>query len=140
MGRSQLKHFNKHILPQRGLTLIEVLIALAIVGIALTAVIKTTSQNIRSTTYLQDKTIALWVAQLVLNEARTGVVKLPDPPDKKTDEMTMLNRKWYVEASQQATANKRIEKVAVKVFRHKNEDEETPIIDLETYIYNGDKA
>ncbi len=56
-----------------GLTLIEVLIALAIVGIAMTAIIKATSQNIRSTAYLQNKLIAMWVGQQVSNEMLAGI-------------------------------------------------------------------
>jgi prepilin-type N-terminal cleavage/methylation domain-containing protein len=53
---------------QSGLTLIEVLVALAIISIALTAIIKATSENIRGTAYLQDKTIAMYVARQILNE------------------------------------------------------------------------
>lgn len=125
---------------RQGLTLIEVLIALAILSIALTAVIKATSQNIRSTTYLQDKTIALWVAQLVLNEARVGATKLPDPPDKLQQEVKMLDRKWYYQAKQEPTGNKRIERVKVNVYSSNDFDNATPLINLESYYYRNEKT
>ena len=70
---------------QAGLTLIEVLIALAIVSIAMTAIIKATSQNIRSTQYLEHKTLAAWVGEEVLNKARVELLRLPFPPDKQRD-------------------------------------------------------
>ena len=59
----------------QGFTLLEVLIALAIISIALTAIIKASSQNIKDTAYLEDKAIANWVGLEVMNEvkAETGV-------------------------------------------------------------------
>ena len=54
----------------KGFTLIEVLIALAILAIALTAVIEATSKNIQNTLYLQNKTIASWVGLEIINEAK----------------------------------------------------------------------
>jgi general secretion pathway protein I len=67
---------------QRGFTLIEVLIALAILSIALTAIIKATSQNIRDTAYIQHKMIAHYVALDVINAARAGLINLPTDDGK----------------------------------------------------------
>jgi general secretion pathway protein I len=119
-----------------GLTLIEVLIALAIVGIAMTAVIKATSQNIRGTNHLQTKTLALWVGQNVLNEARTGVLKLQSGDDSKQDKTDILGNIFYWHATQSDTPNKRIKKVTVDVFDHEaNGEDESPVVQLETYLY-----
>jgi len=118
-----------------GLTLIEVLIALAIISIAMTAVIKASSQNIRSTGYLQSKTIAMWVGQQVLDEARAGVLKLPNPPDALKETTAMLGNDWYWEVNQEETPNKRINRVKVKVYAHED-DEGSPLITLETYLYH----
>lgn len=120
-----------------GLTLIEVLIALAIIGIALTAVIKSTSQNIRGTSYLQNKTIAMWVAQQVLNEARVGVLKL-DGDEKQKQSTEMLGHEWYWQASQEETPNKNIKKITVNVYPNENEDdEESPIVSMASYVYHA---
>lgn len=117
-----------------GLTLIEVLIALAIIAIAFTAVIKATSQNVRATAHLRDKTIATWVALQVMNEARVGGLVLPQEDDKLKEKTDMLGREWFWEASQEKTPNKRIEKITVNVFISE-EDEASPIASLESYVY-----
>lgn len=122
---------------QLGLTLIEVLIALAILGIAMTAVIKATSQNIRSTSYLQNKTIAMWVGQEVLNEARVGIEKLPNGSDSLKQSRMMLGKEWYFSGSQEETPNQHIKKIKVNVFADENE-ESTPLIRLESYVYHAE--
>lgn len=119
-----------------GLTLIEVLIALAIVGIAMTAVIKATSQTIRATDYLQTKTVATWAAQEVMNEIRVHMITLPNAPDKLKQTNTLLGRDWYVEAEQAQTPNKRIYKINVNVYTREKVDEETPVVSLESYVYH----
>jgi len=119
-----------------GLTLIEVLIALAIVSIAMTAVIKATAQNIRSTHYLQDKMVAMWVGQEVLNEIRAGV--RPVPTSDAEEEITnMLGQDWHWQLSAEETPNKRIKKVKIKVFANQKGNEETsPLVTLESYAYH----
>ncbi len=47
---------------EAGFTLIEILVALAIVAIALAAVVAETSHYVYSTSRLQDRTLAHWVA------------------------------------------------------------------------------
>jgi general secretion pathway protein I len=101
----------------KGFTLIEVLIALAILSIALTAIIKATAQNINDTRYLQDKMIANWVAMEVLNESRAGIYKLPNKPEKLEQDTSMLSENWSWQAYLSATPNAKIKQVHVKVFR-----------------------
>jgi general secretion pathway protein I len=121
-----------------GLTLIEVLIALAIISIALTAAIKAASQNIRGTTYLQDKTIALWTGQEVMNEVRLGILKLPEDSDGESGSLNMLGRDWFWRAADEATANARIRKLRVRVYASEPQDEDTlPLIDLDGYRYHA---
>lgn len=117
-----------------GLTLIEVLIALAIVSIALTAVIKSASESIRATNYLQNKTIAMWVASQVLNEIRVGLLTLPNGEEMLKDTSMTLSKKWYWQARQEATSNKRIQKITVQVSTS-SEEEVPSLIRLESYIY-----
>lgn len=124
-----------HDAKQQGLTLIEVLIALAIVSIAMTAIIKAVTQNIRSTGYLQDKTIALYVGQQVLNEARVGLLSFAPGVEKINEKTQMLDRKWYWRLTQTQTPNPRIKKINVHVYAHDAaDDNETPLISLESYL------
>lgn len=119
-----------------GLTLVEVLIALAIISIALTAVIKASSQALRSTAHITDKTVAIWVGQYVLNEARVGLLALPKAPDALRKTKDMLGKEWHWEASQTETANHHIKKFAVSVFAKKGDDEDhVPLAYLATYAY-----
>lgn len=56
--------------PARGFTLMEILVALAIVGISLAALIGTSGNATREAADLRDRTYAGWVAQNVLTEIR----------------------------------------------------------------------
>lgn len=118
---------------ESGLTLIEVLIALAVIAIALTAVIKATSQNIRGTNYLHDKTMATWVGQQVLNGARVKLINLPNAPDHLKGETGMFSTIWYWRASQETTPNRHINKMSVEVFANPD-DEDNPIVSIESYV------
>lgn len=55
---------------RRGFTLVEVLVALAVLGIALAAVLHTIGQSIDVATGLRARTLALWVAQERATEHR----------------------------------------------------------------------
>lgn len=114
-----------------GFTLIEVLVALAIIGIALTAVIKATSQNIRDTQYLQQKVIATWVATRVMNEARAGLINL-SKTDEVSEDTEMLNQEWTWKANLKDTPNPKIKKLFVSVFQ-KDHDQE--LVNLASYLY-----
>ncbi|MCM2680889.1 type II secretion system minor pseudopilin GspI [Echinimonas agarilytica] len=52
----------------RGMTLLEVLVALAVFAYAAISIVTATSQNLRSQSRLMDKTLASWVAQNQLVE------------------------------------------------------------------------
>ncbi len=123
-----------------GLTLIEVLVALAIIAIALTAVIKATAQNIRGTDYLQKKTIALWVAEQAMSEARVGLLKTSSDSRNDSHPTNMLGMDLYWHAIQTTTPSKRIKKITVNVYDKKDTgDNDSPIETLEGYIYDSDK-
>lgn len=118
-------------MKNNGFTLIEVLIALAILSIALTAIIKSTSQNIKDTLYIQNKTIANWVANEIVAEAEAGILKVPDPPDKLSDKIDMLGQKWLWQASIKPSPNPKIKELNVSVSLNSNKK----IIQLTGYLY-----
>ena len=123
---------------QLGLTLIEVLVALAILGIAMTAIIKATSQHIRATDHLQNKTMAMWVGQQVLNEVRVGLLSLPMEPAMLQQTTQLLGREWYWQVIQKKTPHPEIKKVIVRVFNQAQTGEApTPWIQLESYLYHA---
>ena len=118
-------------MKKSGFTLIEVLISLAILSIALTAIIKFTSQNIRDTAYIQNKTIANWVGTQVINEARAGILKLSQS-DHLEQTTEMLGQQWPWQATLQSTPNPHIQEIHVDVFQKENKNK---LISLVSYLY-----
>lgn len=119
---------------ETGLTLIEVLIALAILSIALTAIIQSASQNIKNTLYLQNRTIATWIGTDTINNIRAGIIKLPDEPDHVTKEDHTLGQNWLTEATLKATPNPHIKQIIVDVY---HQPDTKKFAHLESYIYVG---
>jgi len=113
---------------ERGLTLIEVLIALAILSIALTAIIKSASQNIRNTLYLQNRMIATWIGTDVINTIRMNLLIIPET---LTQENHTLSQTWTWEASLHSTPNPRIKRIVVDVY---HQPEHSKAAHLESYL------
>ena len=59
----------------KGFTLLEVMVALAVIALGMTAVIKTVTTTTFNTIYLRDKTFAYWVAQNQLAEIELTTAK-----------------------------------------------------------------
>lgn len=77
-----------------GFTLIEVLLALCIVAIALTALIKATAQTVTGTQLIKHKMIRHWVTMNAVAMIQADLITIPYPQDM-TKVTTMLNEKWY---------------------------------------------
>ncbi len=78
---------------RRGFTLIEVLVALAIVTVGMAAVLGTLTSSADTVSYLRDKTFANWVA---LNQIATVRISGQLPAPGKTDGDTdFAGRKWH---------------------------------------------
>jgi len=77
---------------KNGFTLVEVLVALAVLTIALAAVMRGLSQSIDTSASLRDRTIVLWVAQ---NRLTTHQIQRDFPAMDTTDGKTeMAGREW----------------------------------------------
>ncbi|HCJ1062577.1 TPA: GspI family T2SS minor pseudopilin variant LspI [Legionella pneumophila] len=97
-----------------GFTLIEVLLALTVIAIALTALLKATAQNIDNTHRIKEKTISHWVAMqgvamIQLNLLRTS------QSQESTQTTTMLGQKWYWRAKISQTPIKRMQQITISV-------------------------
>jgi general secretion pathway protein I len=80
---------------QRGFTLLEVLIALAIVALSVGALLGTVTSSASSIAYLKDKTLAEWVALNRLTEIR--IAKIMPDPGKRTGSAEMAGMRWQWE-------------------------------------------
>jgi general secretion pathway protein I len=77
---------------ERGFTLIEVLVALAIVTIGMSALLGAMTSAADSSLYLRDKTFAEWIA---LNHIAETRLKFQRPTKGKTDgEVEYAGRRW----------------------------------------------
>jgi general secretion pathway protein I len=78
---------------KNGFTLVEVLVALAVLTIALAAVMRGLSQSIDISASLRDRSIAMWVAQ---NRLTTHQVQRDWPALDTTEGNTdMAGREWH---------------------------------------------
>ena len=77
---------------QHGFTLIEVIVALVVIGLGMLGAIQAVSQTAGNSGYLRDKTIAHWVAMNRLTEIR--LQKNAPGIDKTSDEVEMAGRRW----------------------------------------------
>ena len=103
-----------------GFTLIEVLVALAIVAIGMAALMTALTSSASTTAYMRDKTLAEWVA---LNQIEAVRLKLQRPQKGESDgDAEMAGRKWKWHQEVMETEVKGIMRVDVSVKpaeRHK---------------------
>ncbi|GFE83469.1 hypothetical protein GCM10011487_54690 [Steroidobacter agaridevorans] len=104
---------NRKRLAASGFTLIEVLVALVVVGLGMLAVIQTVSQTANNTSYIREKTIAHWIAMNQLTKVRLE----PNAPaiDKSSDEVEMAGRDWRWTMEVKQTPVESIRRIEVSV-------------------------
>lgn len=104
----------------RGFTLIEVLVAVAVLGLAMGAVLASSSQYANNAIYLRDKTFASWVAHNQLNEWHLQ----EEWPKTGTREGSseMAGRDWYWTAEISKTPDPRIRRVDLSVSLEEGDD------------------
>lgn len=101
----------------RAFTLIEVLIALMIIAIAMTAAIRATHESIRTTARVRDVTIAHWVAMNVISEIQLGQLKASTVDNVLQGKSQMLNQTWAWSAMISEN-NLHLKRIVVQVKRH----------------------
>lgn len=97
----------------RGFTLIEVLVALVVVGLGMLAVIQTVSQTANNSFYMREKTIAHWIAMNQLTQVR--LQPNAPPVDKSSDEVEMAGRDWRWTMEVKQTPVESIRRIEVRV-------------------------
>lgn len=107
---------------EAGFTLIEVLVAVAVLALALGVFVSGGSQYADDARYLQDKTMALWVARNKLVEYESA----DSPPDKGRSDghAQMGDREWEWHTHVSETPDPRLRKIEVQVFRLKPDSQE----------------
>jgi general secretion pathway protein I len=106
---------------QRGFTLVEVLVALAVLAIALTAVMRTMAQAIDATATLRERNVALWVAQNRLAEHQMR----RDWPaaDTKDGDTEIGGEKWFWREQVSTTPEATIRRIEITIRRQADSEE-----------------
>jgi len=102
----------------RGMTLIEVLVALVIIAVALSAAIRSVNAGVVNTDYLKQKSFAHWV---VMNEVAEQQVQIFTAARNEWKQVDMAGRRWHINTKVVATDSKSILRVETKVFRKRDE-------------------
>ncbi|SEP16172.1 type II secretion system minor pseudopilin GspI [Aquisalimonas asiatica] len=118
---------------QRGFTLLEVMVAVAVLAIAMTAVIKAGAEMTANARHLEDRTLAQWVAGNVLTELQASGY-WDDDDDAGT--RAMGGREWHWEARLEDTPNPDFRRVDVDVFRDEGDDR--PVATMTGLLGNPD--
>ncbi len=95
-----------------GFTLLEIMVAVAILAIAFLAVLRTTQSNIQSTLHVKNALISNWVALNIYSELQLGILPLSaTTPLQGTTNMLQSDWNWQVSVTQNAADNsfKRVE-------------------------------
>lgn len=113
----------------RGMTLLEVLVALAIFATAAISVIRAVSQHINTLGYLEEKTFA----SMVVDNQMAMVMLHPDKLKAQKGEQEMAGRTWYWKVTPLKTADSLLKAFEVSVSTSKNA---SPVVTVQSYVAN----
>ena len=120
--------------PSAAFTLLEIMVALAIIALTLGAVIDKTTQSNRHAQHLRDKTIAGWVAlnQLALVRARREWTN----KSSKQGQVEMGGRDWLWTMKISSTDDKNIRRLDIDVFSTEEGREDSPLVSMTGFLGN----
>lgn len=96
---------------EAGFSLIEALVALAILAMSATALIGATEAYVAHVRGLEDRAAAQWVAENALTEIQTD----PAAQGRQSEDVTMLDRTWTVRIDYDPTGDPELSKVNIAV-------------------------
>ncbi|MBY5948627.1 type II secretion system minor pseudopilin GspI [Photobacterium rosenbergii] len=115
----------------RGLTLLEVLVALAVFATAALSVMKAVSQHLNTLGYLEEKTFAAMVADNEMAKIRlSGEI----PTTAKRGKSELAGREWYWSITSTQTADGFLRALDVTVTT--DEARKQSVVTLRTYVEN----
>jgi general secretion pathway protein I len=116
----------------RGFTLLEVMVALAIIAFVLFSLSGGLSQYVWNYKHLENRTVAAWVANNLMVEYR---LKSPMPaPGNTKGKEEMSQREWYWQVKISNTEEKNIRRIDIEV--RQDEDDVLPTASLIGFVGN----
>ena len=118
----------------RGFTLVEVMVALAVVAIALPALMVALYQHVDGTGYLRDKSLAQMVASNKMEELRIlSQARQSLPSGEHSGVSSMADRDWYWWLESQATVSENLLKFEITVAASE-EQRDQPLFSLVAFL------
>ncbi|MBL4852217.1 MAG: type II secretion system minor pseudopilin GspI [Gammaproteobacteria bacterium] len=117
---------------EKGFTLIEVVIALAVISISMAAVINGVGKNINNASYLREKTLAHWVASNKVAEIQLSDIAIDASEQKGETTLAELRWQWNVKISDTDIGT--IKRLTVEVQR---EESNEPLAIVIAYVGQG---
>lgn len=116
---------------QRGFTLVEVVVALAIVAIGMLAVFKTIGDTVHNVTDLRDRTFATWIADNRITEIRISG-EMPSV-EETAGEVEFAGRRWHWVTKVSQTQVQGLRRIDVTV-RRDADPEDASLIALAGFV------
>lgn len=113
---------------EQGFSLIEALVALAVLAIAAVGLVRAVESHIDSTRAMELRAAAMWVA-----ENRLAEIQIADPA-ANAPEAELLGQTWKVEVARTRTEDAGIDKIRVQVFAA---SERSPLASLDGFVEGG---
>lgn len=110
---SLLKH-------QRGFTLLEVMVAVAIFALSGAAIVKSTAEHLNSVNLLKNMTFATWVANNQLTETSIRANATWPPKNELKGQTEMAEKTWYWQQRVEKTPDDNLLQVTVTVYENEN--------------------
>jgi general secretion pathway protein I len=113
-----------------GFTLIEILVALAVIAIGTVAVAAAVSGNVGNAAYIQDRTLAHWVAMNKVAELQVAQ-QWPSTGTEHGDSL-LASQEWNWEVKVSNTDDPDVRRIDVQVFAQK--DQKQSLATLVAYV------
>ena len=120
-----------HVRRPGGFTLVEVVVALAIVAIGMLAVFKTIGETVYNVTTLRDHTFAAWIADNRITEIRISD-EMPSV-DETAGEVEFAGRRWHWITNVSQTQVAGLRRIDVSV-RREGDPEDTALVKLSGFV------
>lgn len=120
-----------------GFTLLEVLVALAIFALVAASVLTATARSLQTASRLEDKTLAMWIADNRLSDMQLALEPVAD--GSAQGEVEFAGRRWQWQSEVQATSEADMRRVTLWVAplaqdRATGEVRERAVISLNGFV------
>jgi len=118
-----------------GFTLLEVLVALAIFAMVAASVLTATARSLQTAARLEDKTLAMWIADNRLTELQ--LAQSPVADGREQGELEFAGRRWQWQSEVEATSEPDMRRVTLWVAPLTDERFSTDLRERAVVSLNG---